>query len=47
MLAIRDDTFDGTYPFAPRYYPLHDFEFLQEDDSEKIVPWIELFCELT
>ena len=26
MLALKEETFEGTYPFAPRYYAANGFE---------------------
>ncbi len=39
MLTIKDETFEGTYPFAPHYYVNGDFEmhFVDEGQGEPIV----------
>jgi len=39
MLAIRDETFEGTFPFTPRYHAVQDFEmhYVDEGDGEPLV----------
>ena len=39
MLAIKDETFDGTFPFAPHYYDINGFQmhFVDEGKGELIV----------
>jgi cis-3-alkyl-4-acyloxetan-2-one decarboxylase len=39
MLAIRDETFEGLFPFAPHYYSHHglDMHFVDEGSGEPVV----------
>lgn len=39
MLAIKDETFEGTFPFAPHYYSANgiDLHFVDEGNGEPIV----------
>ncbi|GHO71769.1 hypothetical protein KSC_106610 [Ktedonobacter sp. SOSP1-52] len=39
MLTIKEETFEGTYPFAPRYYVNRNFEmhFVDEGQGEPVV----------
>jgi pimeloyl-ACP methyl ester carboxylesterase len=39
MLAIKEETFEGTYPFAPQYYAANGFEmhFVDEGQGEPVV----------
>ena len=39
MLAIKEETFEGTYPFAPKYYVNNGFEmhFVDEGQGEPVV----------
>jgi hypothetical protein len=39
MLAIKEETFEGTYPFTPQYYTANGFEmhFVDEGHGEPIV----------
>ena len=39
MLAIKDETFDGTFPFAPHYHDIDGFQmhFVDEGNGEPIV----------
>ncbi len=39
MLTIKEETFEGTYPFAPQYYVNRGFEmhFVDEGQGEPVV----------
>jgi len=39
VIAIRDETFDGTFPFAPHYHEVNGFamHFADEGTGEPIV----------
>ena len=34
MLAIKEETFEGTYPFAPQYYVANGFEMHFVDEGK-------------
>jgi len=39
LIGIKDETFDGTYPFTPRYFNIGDFEmhYVDEGEGEPVV----------
>ena len=39
MLALKDETFEGTFPFAPHYHPIEgvDMHFVDEGSGEPVV----------
>src|SRR5689334_24889820 len=39
MIGIKDETFDGSFPFAPHYYPTNGFDmhYVDEGSGEPIV----------
>ena len=39
MIGIKDETFSGSFPFAPHYHPVHGFEmhYVDEGNGEPVV----------